>query len=647
MHFPREFLDELRARLPVSEVVGRRVKLRKAGREWKGLSPFNKEKTPSFFVNDQKQAWFDFSSGKNGSIFEFLMFTEGLSFTEAVERLAAEAGMPVPGQEAKSEDREYPALRAWIVKQPYQVSIAYAARAALRALPGVAAMLDTQAGNAGDVRSSILLPGFRAAAVAWVSSKYPARATNLRPAAASAAEAAFVAASNIGFADDASACLAAGRAAAAAARAAADSSATATAAARSLEAALTSVRKMPSPFIEFELAGAAADMDAFDKGVTSTEIMGRELWLNGVPAAIQSEWRRLETALLETAENWDVWTQWYQSRLQGHPASESLEIARVRLPLNIWARGPRIVNAQIKQLIRDDEARRANPQPMPLDNIPSPFAFRVSEGGTIALVASSANWPSLPHKSSKQDHAARLDVCRTLARDLISDLEARKFQVRHEYAEGLKKYASRLPGDPGEGNVLLADAEARTLRNMFAAEVDVLSVPFAAKLKTFLEQHMGLRVFYPDISSFYRDVQGGRIEEPLPLDAIDGIVRAVRESTPTVFERSVQEAIESSAEAAPTGAMSTDVDSSSVDSSQPLPPKDPLGHIDPQKASDFTSAGAINGLWKVFLEGERVNKALEGWKRSGEALRPHVNTVLEWLHRFMGTDGGPPAPPLP
>ena len=53
------------------------MKLRKAGREWKGLSPFNKEKTPSFFVNDQKAMWFDFSSGKNGNIFDFVMQTEG------------------------------------------------------------------------------------------------------------------------------------------------------------------------------------------------------------------------------------------------------------------------------------------------------------------------------------------------------------------------------------------------------------------------------------------------------------------------------------------------------------------------------------------------------------------------------------------
>jgi len=96
MRFTPQFLDELKARLMVSDVVGRRVKLKKAGREWKGLSPFQQEKTPSFFVNDEKQAWFDFSSGKNGSIFDFVMQTEGVDFPEAVERLAALAGVALP-----------------------------------------------------------------------------------------------------------------------------------------------------------------------------------------------------------------------------------------------------------------------------------------------------------------------------------------------------------------------------------------------------------------------------------------------------------------------------------------------------------------------------------------------------------------------
>ncbi|MDQ8726968.1 DNA primase [Bradyrhizobium sp. LHD-71] len=105
MRFTPQFLDELRARLPVSEVVGRRVKLKKAGREFKGLSPFQQEKTPSFFVNDQKQAWFDFSSGRNGNIFDFVMHTEGCSFPEAVERLAAMAGLAIP-QSSPDADRK-------------------------------------------------------------------------------------------------------------------------------------------------------------------------------------------------------------------------------------------------------------------------------------------------------------------------------------------------------------------------------------------------------------------------------------------------------------------------------------------------------------------------------------------------------------
>lgn len=96
MRFTPQFLDELRARLSVSEVVGKRVKLKKAGREWKGLSPFQQEKTPSFYVNDQKGFYHDFSSGKHGNIFDFLMETEGVSFPEAVERLAGMAGLPLP-----------------------------------------------------------------------------------------------------------------------------------------------------------------------------------------------------------------------------------------------------------------------------------------------------------------------------------------------------------------------------------------------------------------------------------------------------------------------------------------------------------------------------------------------------------------------
>jgi len=106
MRFSPHLLDEIRARLPVSAVVGRKVALKRKGREFAGLSPFKMEKTPSFFVNDQKGFYHCFASGEHGDIFKFVMATEGLSFPEAVERLAEEAGVALPKPDARDEARE-------------------------------------------------------------------------------------------------------------------------------------------------------------------------------------------------------------------------------------------------------------------------------------------------------------------------------------------------------------------------------------------------------------------------------------------------------------------------------------------------------------------------------------------------------------
>ena len=106
MRFPPQLLDEIRARLPVSQVVGRRVVLKRKGREYVALSPFKAEKTPSFFVNDQKGFYHCFASGEHGDIFTFVMKTDGVSFPEAVERLAQEAGVPLPAPEARQPERK-------------------------------------------------------------------------------------------------------------------------------------------------------------------------------------------------------------------------------------------------------------------------------------------------------------------------------------------------------------------------------------------------------------------------------------------------------------------------------------------------------------------------------------------------------------
>ncbi len=93
MKYPKNYLEEIKLRLKVSQVVGKTVKLKSRGKEFIGLSPFTSEKTPSFTVSDEKGFYHCFSSGEHGNIFDFLMKTQSLKFGEAVRQLAAQAGM--------------------------------------------------------------------------------------------------------------------------------------------------------------------------------------------------------------------------------------------------------------------------------------------------------------------------------------------------------------------------------------------------------------------------------------------------------------------------------------------------------------------------------------------------------------------------
>ena len=106
MKYPKEYLDEIKLRLKVSQVVGKHVKLKKRGKEFIGLSPFSNEKTPSFTVNDEKGFYHCFSSGEHGNIFDFLMKIKNYKFGEAVRTLAAEAGMAPYGFTKQDEEKQ-------------------------------------------------------------------------------------------------------------------------------------------------------------------------------------------------------------------------------------------------------------------------------------------------------------------------------------------------------------------------------------------------------------------------------------------------------------------------------------------------------------------------------------------------------------
>jgi DNA primase len=96
-------VSEVKAKLAIEDIVGEYVQLKRAGRNYKGLSPFGNEKTPSFIVSPEKQIWHDFSSGRGGDVFSFVMEVEGLDFKQTLEHLARKAGVDLEQFATKSD----------------------------------------------------------------------------------------------------------------------------------------------------------------------------------------------------------------------------------------------------------------------------------------------------------------------------------------------------------------------------------------------------------------------------------------------------------------------------------------------------------------------------------------------------------------
>ena len=122
MKYPKNYLDEIKVRLKVSNVVSRSVSLKKRGKEFVGLSPFKNERTPSFTVNDEKEFYHCFATGEHGNIFDFVMKTQNLRFGEAVKFLASLAGMKPYTFSKQDEQRE----KDWnVYKDIYKTYVDY------------------------------------------------------------------------------------------------------------------------------------------------------------------------------------------------------------------------------------------------------------------------------------------------------------------------------------------------------------------------------------------------------------------------------------------------------------------------------------------------------------------------------------------
>jgi hypothetical protein len=269
--------------------------------------------------------------------------------------------------------------------------------------------------------------------------------------------------------------------------------------------------------------------DALDlrNGISPQRLARAPLWRaveGGVLSRVQTGWWQLASMLRGIGNNWEVWVEWYDYVLEGSPPApertDAWEAAFVgsRNPLP-WQAGPKSVNAEIAGRLRGQPSLHTekftgddvSTDPEPVEGIEAPVVILRRRDGRIGAEPGSLGAPDLRPPLTVEDHARLLSACRSRAKRLHVTASAQGFQGRRDYADGALAYLEWLPEAPGTGNILLADGEVRLLSKLFAADQMILPTGFAAQLAVLLEDHIGLRVFYPELERHYLAVRTGRL----------------------------------------------------------------------------------------------------------------------------------------
>lgn len=327
------------------------------------------------------------------------------------------------GKATAVQFKDHEALEAWLMTQPREVAVAIAARVALRGLPLVAAEIPTHGNQVGAYRFARLISAvFRCAAVARVTSAFSTR--SLHDKAVKARSAARVAASHYttGYAD-----AAVSGASAAASREAADAAtyaaASADSAAKCADRVAWAVSGRRQPVTGRGDMWSAVSRDASrHQGV---ELASLPLWPDGAPDWAADHWRHLREAL-PLVDDWQVWIDWYQRRLDGVSDPEDIELVYATVPPSEWDKGPAVANKWIRE--RLEELRQKSQKKVdspssetPAITVPPPKPATLEpiiRAGKIALLDGAAE-PELDAEAFND----ALKALRSLIVNLGNDLE--------------------------------------------------------------------------------------------------------------------------------------------------------------------------------------------------------------------------------
>jgi hypothetical protein len=366
--------------------------------------------------------------------------------------------------------------------QPNAVSVAIAARAALRALPLITTAQRAPETNA--FLSRVVLPSFRAALVSWVAASYPARGTELQPFAKAAADALddsrtwvsnIVASRVVGTAQEAAAAAQFSDAAKGRKSEQVDPAYHSAMAAFSGAAAFADSAVDSTTAREAAAAAFQDDFDAIERdnqGQAAVRAAARAcapLWTGDIPIWAAEAWGQLRATLASANDDWDVWIEWYEHRLAGGRSEDAdLDIACAMLPTDLWEQGPKAVNAEIRRRM---EVSPHTVREVPSELIPRQGAgphFTLGPAGMIAL-APAAEIDTLGNNVARIREL--LPLVRRAADDLIGHLNPNAFP---ELARDVADYRAAVSEEEikiswgtvfGLG-VMLESAASATLRKI-------------------------------------------------------------------------------------------------------------------------------------------------------------------------------------